>query len=44
MNNLQLRWSSILTLLLEVARNVLFLFSSLWPSPDMEKLQKFFQW
>ena len=29
---------------LEKARNVLFLSSSLWPLPDLTKLQKFFQW
>ena len=33
-----------LTLFLEMARNVLVLSSSLWTLPDLNKLQKFFQW
>ena len=33
-----------LTLLLDRAKNILFLSSSLWPLPDLTKLQKFFQW
>ena len=32
------------TLLLEIARNILFLFFSLRPRPNLEKLHKFFQW
>ena len=33
-----------LTLFLEMAKNVLVLSSSLWTLPDLNKLQKFFQW
>ena len=33
-----------LTLLLDMARNILFLSSSLWPLPDSKKFQKFFWW
>ena len=33
-----------MTIFLEIASNIPFIFSSLWPLPDLEKLQKFFHW